>query len=147
MKRRWFTAMLGASPIAMSEVGNKVAEDQVTRNHGILTTVGAAPTPFELLQRKRRHNFNVARRAVETKFNDIRVYGHTQSFSHNIASLRSVSPQHKSRMQIEWSASMYKEERSTIEKLAKAFGIPWELSDFEDLGVGASQPTNHPPGY
>lgn len=143
MKRRWFTALLGSAPVAMSANAGQQYDTVPSANvepGSILLGSQAytSPSPLELLKRKSRQKFWRAKEAVDASVHQRNQLMKMRDFEMNlnIQALRSVSMQHKAIMQMKCHAAQQEERKSLMAKIAEQFGF--DLKELEDGEFGQS---------
>jgi hypothetical protein len=129
MKRRFFSALLGSAPAAIAmPIVTPVQPQYPPPPFGMTTGLinecqRHIPSPLELLERKKRQQYVAAREAAhKTLYMRHRINTGTE-LNHNIAALRSVSPQHKAHMMEAWRIQVEEEQKTWLDKLAESFGF------------------------
>jgi len=132
MKRRLFSLLLGSAPVGMIPMPdappNPTGLLNVPRNLGFVDSMAdnteRSLSPLEILQNKNRRRFYDAKETYEQAMRR-RIYRMNGNIppDANIASLKSVSAQHRLHMQEAAADRLMMEQRSWIEKLAAKFGI------------------------
>jgi hypothetical protein len=127
--RRMVAGILGSAPLTAPMAGKVAAEGlgrYPTPSHPAMNYIGdvgqsiqSAPMPPGV------RDFQNARRGIEHIHRQRYEIMNMSLFDQNIASLRSVSPQHKIRMQYENMQRLSREQESLIDALARKFDV-WE---------------------
>jgi hypothetical protein len=127
--RRQAAGMIASAPLAAPMAGKMAAEVAMNRAYPVAGMPGDVASTGQALQRAFTppgvREFQEARRGIEQIHRSRFEMWNTQLFDYNIASLKSVSQQHKVRMQHEYMQRIAREQESLIDALARKFNV-WE---------------------
>lgn len=153
MKRRLFNLLFASAPALGMPVGGEKypsPSPSVAPYMGDVTNMasnilGVAPSPLEILRRKKQHEFYTACRVGERLMQARSNLWYATSFDHNINALKSVSIQHKVRMMRAQEERERNAHKSWVQKLADNLDIPWDAE--QDCDADDAQPAQTRAGW